>query len=162
MFWKLKGNEAYQRGHWQNAVLCYSNAIDADPSQSIYFSNRAQSLKKMGKLDLALKDAQEAVEIDPTNIRGHLLCGQTLAELGKQEDSVRKVENGITRLTKALTLNGGKKMELEKEISRYIYLAKKLLFYLRFQEVRNSRIRAAEEYKVPPLSRRPISIRMRT
>lgn len=58
LFWKLKGNEAYQRGYWQNAVVCYSNAIDADPSQSIYFSNRSQSLKKMGKLDLALKDAQ--------------------------------------------------------------------------------------------------------
>lgn len=68
--------------------------------------------------------------------------------MGKQEDSVRKVENAITRLTKALTLNGGKRIELEKEISRYIYLAKKLLFYLRFKDIRNSRIKAAEEYKV--------------
>jgi STIP1 homology and U-box containing protein 1 len=114
LFWKMKGNEAFQRGLWQNAIVCYTKAIDADPTQSIYFSNRAQCLKKMKNVDHALRDAQEAVEIDPNNIRGHLICGQALAELGKQEDSVRKVENGITRLTKALTLNGGKKIELEK------------------------------------------------
>jgi hypothetical protein len=64
------------------------------------------------------------------------------------------VDNAITRLTKALTLNGGKKLELEKEISRYIYLAKKLLFYLKFKEVRNSRITAAEEYQVHSTPRR--------
>lgn len=69
---------------------------------------------------------------------------------------MRKVENAITRLTKALTLNNGKRADLEKEISRYIYLAKKLLFYLKFKDVRNSRIAAAEEYKVHAPRCRPI------
>jgi STIP1 homology and U-box containing protein 1 len=76
----------------------------------VFYSNRAKCFKRLNRPEAALKDAQEAVELDPTNIRGHLLCGQALAELGKQEDSVRKVENAITRLTKALTLNCGKRV----------------------------------------------------
>lgn len=33
----------------------------------------------MGRFEEALKDAQEAVELDNDNIKGHLLCGQVLA-----------------------------------------------------------------------------------
>lgn len=81
-------------------------------SESVFYSNRAQCFKKLGKIDEALKDAQESIELDPTNIRGHMLAGQVLAETGKQEDNIRKVENAIIRLTKALTLCGGKKVDL--------------------------------------------------
>lgn len=52
------------------------------------------------------------------------------------------------RLTKALTLSSGKRLEIEKEASRYIYLAKKVLFYIKFNEVRNARLQALKEYRV--------------
>jgi tetratricopeptide (TPR) repeat protein len=48
-------------------------------TESIYFSNRAQAFKKLGKIEEALKDAQEAIELDTTNARGHILAGQCLA-----------------------------------------------------------------------------------
>lgn len=67
----------------------------------------------MGKLEQALKDAQEAVELDSDNIKGHLLCGQILAEIGKQNKDIRKVTNAITRLTKALTLCVGQNKDTE-------------------------------------------------
>lgn len=111
----------------------------------MYYSNRAQAFKKLNKLDLALKDAQEAIELDTDNARGHMIAGQCLAEFGKQEDNPKRIESAITRLTKALTLSGGgKRLDLEKDASRYIYLAKKVLFYIRFKEVRNARLRALE------------------
>jgi len=65
--------------------------------------------KKLGHLNEAFKDAQEAVELDPDNIKAHLISGQLLAEFGKQENNLHKVENAIKRLTKALTLSGTKK-----------------------------------------------------
>ena len=103
-------------------------------TESIYFSNRAQAFKKLGKFKESLKDAQEAIELDTSNARGHILAGQCLAEMGKEEDNIIKLEKGIVRLTKALTLSGGgKRLELEKEASRYIYLVKKVLFYIRFK-----------------------------
>ena len=52
------------------------------------------------------------------------------------------------RLTKALTLSGGgKRLEIEKEASRYIYLAKKVIFYIKFNQVRNARLKALQEYQ---------------
>jgi hypothetical protein len=53
-------------------------------SESIFYSNRAQCFKKLGKVEFALKDAQEAIELDSTNVRGHLVAGKCLAEFGKQ------------------------------------------------------------------------------
>ena len=77
--------------------------------ESIYFSNRAQCYKKIGNYNNALKDAQEAIELDTSNARGHILSGQCLAEIGKKDDSIKKLESAIVRLTKALTLSGGGK-----------------------------------------------------
>lgn len=42
-------------------------------------------------MEQCLKDAQEAVELDVENIKAHLICGQALAEMGKQTHDVRKV-----------------------------------------------------------------------
>ena len=55
-------------------------------------------------------------------------------------------------MTKALTLSGGgKRLELEREASRYIYLAKKVLFYINLNRVRNARLQALKEYRVTKL-----------
>lgn len=93
-------------------------------------------------LEEALKDAQEAVELDVENIKGNLLCGQILAEMGKKSRDFRKVHNAITRLKKALTLCVGqnKTAEFQQEISNYIYRGKKLLWYMKLEEVKGRRI----------------------
>lgn len=78
------------------------------------------------------------MELDNENIKGHLLCGQILAEVGKKNRDIRKVTNSVTRLTKALTLCVGqnKNSEFQYEIGTYIYRAKKLLWYLKFEEIK--------------------------
>ena len=47
------------------------------------------------------------MELDIDNIKGHLICGQLLAEIGKQNKDQHKVHMAIVRLTKALTLCAG-------------------------------------------------------
>ena len=87
--------------------------------------------------------------MDVENIKGHLLCGQVLAEIGKKNRDLRKIQNSINRLKKALTLCVGqnKSVEFQQEISNYIYRAKKLLWFLKFEEVKAKRIEAINEYK---------------
>lgn len=91
-----------------------------------------------------------AIELDTDNIKGHLVSGQTLAEIGKVNKDQRKVKNAIVRLTKALTLCSGqnKNDDFQQELSTYIYRAKKLLWYLQFEEIREKRIKAINNYKV--------------
>lgn len=85
---------------------------EINSSETVFYSNRAQCYKKLGRIEDALKDAQEAIELDSNNVRGHLVAGQALAEIGKQEANIRKVELAVTRFTKALTLSGGKRAQL--------------------------------------------------
>jgi hypothetical protein len=42
----------------------YDKAIEIDPTNSIFFSNKAKVLKVIGNLPEALRYAQEAIELD--------------------------------------------------------------------------------------------------
>lgn len=96
-----------------------------------------------------MKDAQAAIELDEKNIKAHLISGQLLAEVGKNDENTKRIESAVTRMTKALTLCAGqKKQEYEEELNIYIYRAKKLLWYKQFEIIRNARINAIKEYKV--------------
>lgn len=53
-----------------------------------------------------------------------------MAEKGKNENSTNCIHTAIVRLTKALTLCAGQKKEYyENKLAKYIYRAKKLLWY---------------------------------
>lgn len=45
--YKEEGNSYYQQKEYSQAIECYSQAIDIDPSQSIYYSNRAMAYKQL-------------------------------------------------------------------------------------------------------------------
>lgn len=114
IYWKEKGNKSFKEKEYEKALECYNKAIvtfivmqELNNTESIFFSNRARCLKKMQKYEEALKDAIQAIQLDTDNIKGHLIAGQILAEIGKNTKEQRKVKNAITRLTKALTLCTG-------------------------------------------------------
>lgn len=78
-----------------------------------------------------------------------MICGQILCEVGKKKNDIKKVQNALVRFTKAYTLCANQhKQEYEKELTVYIYRAKKLLWYMKFNEIRDERIKTINEYKV--------------
>jgi len=62
---------------------------------------------KIQEWQLALKDAIQAVELDDKSIKAYLVSGICLAQFGKYEASNAKLENALSKLTKALTLCAG-------------------------------------------------------
>ncbi|EGR28660.1 u-box domain protein [Ichthyophthirius multifiliis] len=147
----MKGTQSFKEGNYDQAIKYYTKAIEIDSSQSVYFSNRGRCYKIQGNSKKAFEDAVQSIEIDDCNIKGQLLCGQILCELGKNEGGIQKIENGIKKLTRALTLcsnfAGDKKSQYEKEISVYIYRAKKLLWYKQQEEIYNNKIIKIDNYK---------------
>ena len=78
----------------------------------------------------ALEDIQISLELDDKNIKANLICGQILLQLGKDDNHVNKVENGINKIKKALRLcSGQKKYDFEKQLVIYMLRGKKLLWY---------------------------------
>ena len=43
-----------------------------------------------------------AIELDDTNIKAHLICGQMLAEMAKNENGTEKLDNALNRMTKCI------------------------------------------------------------
>lgn len=39
---KNKGNEAFKKGDWATAVECYTKAIEKNPNEPSFYTNRAQ------------------------------------------------------------------------------------------------------------------------
>ena len=61
------------------------------------------------------------------NIKAQMLCGQALLQLGKEENTLAMVENGIKRLTRAYSLcSSQNKRAFEKDILMYLSRGKKL------------------------------------
>jgi len=60
------GNAAFKRGDFAGAVKLYEESIKRDPSDARGYNNRAAAYMKLMALAEALKDAEKAIEVDPT------------------------------------------------------------------------------------------------
>jgi stress-induced-phosphoprotein 1 len=61
-----EGNAAFKRGDFAGAVKLYEESIKRDPSDARGYNNRAAAYMKLMALAEALKDAEKAIEVDPT------------------------------------------------------------------------------------------------
>lgn len=62
---KKQGNEALGKGHAEEAIRLYTDAIELDPDNHVLFSNRSAAFAKLNKFAEALKDAEKTVELKP-------------------------------------------------------------------------------------------------
>lgn len=73
---KERGNEAFRRGAFKEAVDHYTEAIRCDPADHIFFSNRSACQVSLGNYEQALQDASRCVELKPSWPKGYLRKGQ--------------------------------------------------------------------------------------
>lgn len=84
---KLKGNEAFKEKKYEEAVDLFSRCIQLDPSDAIYYSNRAAAYIELGKYKQAVTDGRSAVLQNPKWIKGYLRLGTALLRLDDPEAS---------------------------------------------------------------------------
>ena len=72
---KAKGNDAFRSLKFKKAIELYSLALEAGEDDGkglfILYSNRSNAYYKTKMYDLALKDAERAIEICPTFAKGY-------------------------------------------------------------------------------------------
>ena len=61
-----EGNVAFKGGDFAGAVKLYTESIKRDPSDARGYNNRAAAYMKLLALAEALKDANEAISVDPS------------------------------------------------------------------------------------------------
>ena len=85
--YKAQGNAALQARQFEDAVDLYSKAIALDPSNHIFFSNRAAAFASLERWREALDDSYEVVTLKPDWVKGWVRRGGAFTGLGQHEEA---------------------------------------------------------------------------
>eukprot|EP01046_Picozoa_sp_COSAG06_P106880 COSAG06_NODE_53181_length_301_cov_1.029703_1_plen_74_part_01 len=67
---KNDGNTALNEGRLDDAIACYSKAIELDPGNHVYHSNRSAANTRAKKFESAVSDAERCIALKPDWARG--------------------------------------------------------------------------------------------
>jgi len=67
---RQEGNELFKQGKYPEAIAKYEEAMKRDPKAHLPYSNRAACYQKLMEWQLALKDAEKCVEMEPSFVKG--------------------------------------------------------------------------------------------
>lgn len=95
---KKKGNEFFHDKDYENALIHYTKAVDADPSCANLYFNRSATYYCLKIMDKALEDASKAVELAPVN-------PSALARLGFTQLKMKMLPEAYAAYSKAVELD---------------------------------------------------------
>lgn len=114
---KNKGNEAFKAGRYQEAIDLFSKAIEHNPNDHVFYSNRSGSYLNNGQYDQALQDAETCIKMNPAWPRGYQRKGSALFYMDRIDDAINTYKEGLkvdpnnADLQKDLKAAEGKKHE---------------------------------------------------
>lgn len=86
---KTKGNEYFKNKDYANAIIFYTKAIELDPEEKAYYSNRSAAyLLKGDSKSKSLKDAEKCVSLDSGWEKGYFRLGAAQHALGRFEVAI--------------------------------------------------------------------------
>jgi len=107
---KKLGNAAYAKKDFAEAAKHFTEAIDLDPNDNIFYSNRSACRAQLKDVDGALSDARKCVELDSKWAKGYARLGAAYYSAGELRKSLKAYEDGLKLDSKLQTLQDGKKM----------------------------------------------------
>lgn len=96
----VSGDDYFDDGDFSEAIEVYSDYLKTNPEHTKTLYNRGRAYEEVGEADLALRDFEQIVDLDPKNINAYL----SLAKLSYNSQSFNKV---LLYANKALELNEG-------------------------------------------------------
>jgi len=100
---KNRGNEFYKKKEFENALKCYNDAIELDPDNISYLTNKAAVFFEMGNYEQCLKESEQAVEKGHNLRVDFKLIAKALCRMGNAYMKMEKYDEAIDALNKALT-----------------------------------------------------------
>lgn len=88
-YYKQKGNNYMDEEMFELAEVEYTKAIEMNPTNSVYFCNRAASRLRQGLYVDAMKDAKKALELDKTYVKAYCWLGLCYVFLNQPSKAFR-------------------------------------------------------------------------
>lgn len=79
--WRLKGNKCFSEGKFEEAIKCYTEAIGANSTNAVLFSNRAMANIKLQRFFEAENDCSKALELNKSLDKAYYRRGLSRKEL---------------------------------------------------------------------------------
>eukprot|EP01118_Nematostelium_gracile_P006059 TRINITY_DN193_c0_g1_i1.p1 TRINITY_DN193_c0_g1~~TRINITY_DN193_c0_g1_i1.p1 ORF type:complete len:268 (+),score=88.73 TRINITY_DN193_c0_g1_i1:61-864(+) len=92
---KLQGNKEYSAGKYTEAVSSYSKAIDNDPNNHLYYSNRSAAYAGLSKWEQARDDAAKCISLKKDWAKGYFRKGLAEYELKKYDECIKTMNEGL-------------------------------------------------------------------
>jgi stress-induced-phosphoprotein 1 len=106
---KARGNDAFVKGDFAAAVTAFTEAIEQDPTDAVFYSNRSGAYASLKQFDKALQDANKCVELKPEFIKGYSRQGVAHFGLNQLAEAKAAYETGLKRDASNSTLLEGLK-----------------------------------------------------
>jgi len=85
---KEKGNDEFKKGNYEKAIEYYTYATEMDPTNHVFYTNRAMCYAAMKKWDKSLRDAETSIKLKKDWEKGHYRRGVALQNLGRLQEAV--------------------------------------------------------------------------
>ncbi|CAJ1064929.1 serine/threonine-protein phosphatase 5 [Xyrichtys novacula] len=92
---KEKANKYFKEKDYENAIKYYTEALEVNPSNAIYYSNRSLAYLRTECYGYALADATKALEIDKNYIKGYYRRATSNMALGKFKAALKDYETVV-------------------------------------------------------------------
>ncbi|XP_019166338.1 PREDICTED: serine/threonine-protein phosphatase 5 isoform X2 [Ipomoea nil] len=86
---KLRANEAFKAHKFGQAIDLYTQAIELNSKNAVYWANRAFAHTKLEEYGSAIQDATKAIEVDPKYSKGYYRRGAAYLAMGKFKDALK-------------------------------------------------------------------------
>eukprot|EP01024_Parvocaulis_polyphysoides_P017727 TRINITY_DN17829_c5_g1_i3.p3 TRINITY_DN17829_c5_g1~~TRINITY_DN17829_c5_g1_i3.p3 ORF type:complete len:162 (+),score=25.99 TRINITY_DN17829_c5_g1_i3:193-678(+) len=112
---KAEANQLFKDHHFQEAVKKYSEAIELNPCQHVYYSNRAFAQIKLENFGSAIEDATKSIELEPKYVKAYYRRGDAKFCMGKFKEAVKDFKDAAKVAPRDPDIRK-KLQECEKEI----------------------------------------------
>eukprot|EP00484_Ammonia_sp_Unknown_P019832 CAMPEP_0197024916 /NCGR_PEP_ID=MMETSP1384-20130603/5378_1 /TAXON_ID=29189 /ORGANISM="Ammonia sp." /LENGTH=678 /DNA_ID=CAMNT_0042453383 /DNA_START=192 /DNA_END=2228 /DNA_ORIENTATION=+ len=92
---KDRGNEQFQNQNYQKAIEFYSKAIELEPNNHTFYSNRSAAYNSSGQYEEALQDADKCIELQPDWAKGYVRKGNVYQQQKKLEQAEECYKLGL-------------------------------------------------------------------
>ncbi|KAH8866401.1 Small glutamine-rich tetratricopeptide repeat-containing protein alpha [Schistosoma japonicum] len=92
---KNQGNQCMKQEKFEEAVACYSKAIELSPYNAVFYCNRAAAHSRLDHHQDAINDCLKALEIDPYYSKAYGRMGIAYSSIGNHAKAVECYRKGL-------------------------------------------------------------------
>ncbi|KAK9004290.1 hypothetical protein V6N11_002093 [Hibiscus sabdariffa] len=86
---KIQANDAFKSHKYGQAIDLYTQAIELNSQNAVYWANRAFAHTKLEEYGSAIQDATKAIEVDPRYSKGYYRRGAAYLAMGKFKEALK-------------------------------------------------------------------------